>query len=307
MTTLAAVGAMWILSLAQAGGPQEDPSERLAQRLREALQLSEEQAAKVREILKKQGEQLRAVLTDEQRQRYDQMSRFLGGFGGRGGGAPPWAGGFRGAWLPPTEELKAQLDLNDDQVSRINAIRDGVREEIRNFWRNRQGGGNPAEEWTAWMQKAREETLAKVRETLTDSQKTKFDEILKNFQPEGRVETGDRNRDRGRGGSVEDRVSRAMEALRIEDAQEAAAIRGLVKKVVDLMERLEDAQRDARRKAEEALRAADLSDEALGERLEELRKGVRELEKELAGARKELSEVVTNRQELELVRRGILR
>jgi DNA-directed RNA polymerase subunit F len=307
MTTLAAVGAVWILSLVQAGGPQEDPSERLAQRLREALQLSEEQAAKVREILKKQGEELRAVLTDEQRQRYDQMSRFLGGFGGRGGGAPPWAGGFRGAWLPSTEELKAQLDLNDDQVSRINAIRDGVREEIRNFWRNRQGGGNPAEEWTAWMQKAREETLAKVRETLTDSQKAKFDEILKNFQSEGRVETGDRNRDRGRGGSAEDRVSRAMDALRIEDAQEAAAIRGLVKKVVDLMERLEDAQRDARRKVEEALRAADLSDEALGERLEELRKGVRELEKELAGARKELSEVVTNRQELELVRRGILR
>lgn len=307
MTTLAAVGAMWILSLTQAGGPQEDPSERLAQRLREALQLSEEQAAKVREILKKQGEELRAVLTDEQRQRYDQMSRFLGGFGGRGGGAPAWAGGFRGAWLPPTEELKAQLDLNDDQVSRINAIRDGVREEIRNFWRNRQGGGNPAEEWTAWMQRAREETLAKVRETLTDSQKAKFDEILKDVQPEGRVETGNRNRDRGRGGSAEDRVSRAIEALRIEDAQEAAAIRGLVKKVVDLMERLEDAQRDARRKVEEALRATDLSDEALGDRLEELRKGIRELENQLAAARKELSEVVTNRQELELVRRGILR
>jgi chromosome segregation ATPase len=188
-------------------------------------------------------------------------------------------------------------------------IRDGVREEIRNFWRNRQGGGNPAEEFSAWMQKTRDETLAKVRETLTDAQKAKFDEIMKNFQTQARVETGDRGRDRerGRGGSAEERVNRAMEALRIEDAEEAAAIRGLVKKVVDLMERLEDAQRDARRKVEETLRAADLSDEALGDRLEELRKGIRELESQLAAARKELSEVVTNRQELELVRRGILR
>jgi hypothetical protein len=306
MTTWAAVGAAWILSLVQAGGSQEDPTERLAQRLRETLQLSEEQAAKVREILKKQNEELRAALTEEQRQRFDQMSRLLSGFGSRGGGgSPPWAGGFRGSWLPPTEELKTQLDLNDDQVSRINAIRDSVREEIRNFWRNRQGGGNPAEEWTAWMQKTRDETLAKVRETLTDAQKTKFDEIMKNFQTVVRVETGDR--ERSRGGSSEERVNRAMEALRIGDAQEAAAIRGLVKKVVDLMERLEDAQRDARRKVEETLRAADLSDEALGDRLEELRKGIRELESQLAAARKELSEVVTNRQELELVRRGILR
>lgn len=310
MTTWAAVGAAWILSLAQAGGSQEDPSERLAQRLREGLQLTEEQAAKVREILKKQTEELRAVLTEEQRQRFDQMSRFLGGFANRGGGGPPFGGGggFRGAWLPPTEELKAKLELNDDQVSRINAIRDGVREEMRNFWRNRQGGGgNPVEEWNAWMQKTREETLAKVRETLTDAQKAKFDEILKEFQT--RVETGDRERgrERGRGGSPEERVARVMEALRIEDAQEAAAIRGLVKKVVDLMERLQDAERDARRKVEETLRATDLSEEALGDRLEELRKGVRELEKELAAARKELSEVVTNRQELELIRRGILR
>jgi hypothetical protein len=310
MTTWAAVGAAWILSLVQAGGSQEDPAERLAQRLRETLQLSEEQAAKVREILKKQNEELRAALTEEQRQRYDQMSRFLAGFSNRGGGGPPpWAGGFRGGWLPPTEELKTQLELNDDQVSRINAIRDGVREEIRNFWRNRQGGGNPAEEFSAWMQKTRDETLAKVREILTDAQRGKFDEIMKNFQTQARVETGDRGRDRerGRGGSAEERVNRAMEALRIEDAQEAAAIRGLVKKVVDLMERLEDAQRDARRKVEETLRATDLSDEALGDRLEELRKGIRELESQLAAARKELSEVVTNRQELELVRRGILR
>lgn len=314
MTTWTAVGAAWILSFAQAGGSQEDPSERLAQRLREGLQLTEEQAAKVREILKKQTEELRAVLSEEQRQRFDQMGRFLAGFANRGGGGPPFGvgGGFRGAWLPPTEELKAKLELNDDQVSRINAIRDSVREEMRNFWRNRQGGGgNPVEEWSAWMQKTRDETLAKIRGTLTDDQKAKFGEILKEFQT--RVETGDRERgrergrERDRGGSPEERVGRVMEALRIEDAQEAVAIRGLVKKVVDLMERLQDAERDARRKVEETLGATDLSEEALGDRLEELRKGIRELEKELAAARKELSEVVTNRQELELVRRGILR
>jgi hypothetical protein len=73
------------------------------------------------------------------------------------------------------------------------------------------------------------------------------------------------------------------------------------------MDRLETVQRDSRTKIDETLRNKDLSDDAVGEKITEIMKTHRDLEKELSNARKELTEVVTNRQELELLRRGILR
>jgi len=98
-----------------------------------------------------------------------------------------------------------------------------------------------------------------------------------------------------------------MEPLKIEDAKEADAVKGLVKKVYELMEKIDVYQRESRTKIDEASKNKDLSDAAVGDKIQEILKGHHELEKDLAGARKELTDVVTNRQELELLRRGVLR
>ncbi len=98
-----------------------------------------------------------------------------------------------------------------------------------------------------------------------------------------------------------------MDALKLDDAKESEAVKGLVKKVVEAMDKLDAYQRETRTKVDEVAKDKDLSDQAVGEKIEGILKGSRDLEKELAGARKALTEVVTNRQELELIRRGILR
>jgi hypothetical protein len=312
MKTAVVVGLIAAMAAPAFAQNQQDPSGFMVEMLRRVLNLDESQTTKAREIFKKQSDDLRGILTDEQKQRYDQMSQgFGGGRGGFGGGA--FGGGGRGGpgggFFPGTDELKTQLSLTDDQATKINEIRDGTRQQMRDFWQNRQGGGNPGEEFQAFMTKIREESTKKVRDVLTDEQKPKFDEIVKTYtanQPQ--VQFGGPGGGRGgRGGTVEERVARAMEALKVANPAEAEAIRGLVKKVVELMEKSDTQEREARGKIDETRRNADLSDEAVGDRLTEIRKGGAEIDKELASARKELSEVVTNRQELELLRLGILR
>ena len=310
MKGLMAVGAVFVLSsrlFAQAQR-QEDPVERDVQRLKERLTLTEEQVTKAREIVKKEHEDLKGILTDEQKKTYDQG----GGRGGqnRGNGNQPGGGGgttFRGGWYPTTDDLKKELSLSDEQVTKINAVRDGVREEMRKMFQNRRGPGGGADIQAA-MEKLRDDTTAKMREICTDDQKAKFDELVKNFRAQSDPQPGARGTG-GRGGtqSVDDRVARVMETLKVENATEADAIKGVVKKVIELMDKLDAHQRDARTKIDEAARNRELSDEAIGDRLDGLRKGQLDIEKDLKTARKELTDIVTNRQELELLRRGILR
>lgn len=318
MKTWVAIGTVLLAAGRALAQQQEDPVEARVQRYKDQLNLTDEQVPKIREIVKKQIEEMRAVLTDDQKKRLDQGGtggRGQGnrGFGngngnGNGGGNNPGAfGGFRGgAWLPTTDDLKSKLSLTDEQVTKVNEIRDAVRQQMRTFFQNRRGGGggNPAEDFQAFLEKSKEETTKKIRDLLTDEQKPKFEEALKAFAANQPATPDFRG---GRGGSVDDRVTRAMENLKIEDPKEADAVKGLVKKVAELMEKLDVYQRETRTKIDEAIKDKDLSDAAVGDRIAEIMKGHRDIEKELAGARKELTDVVTNRQELELLRRGILR
>lgn len=310
MKGLMAVGAVFFLAgrlLAQAPA-QEDPVERDLGRLRRDLNLTEEQVPKAREILKKQHEDLRTILTDEQKKAYEQGG---GGRGNRGGNNPQQPGGgntFRGGWYPSTDDMKKELSLTDEQVTKMNAVRDGVREELRRMFQNRRGPGGGADIQAA-MEKLRDETTAKMREVCTDDQKAKFDELIKTYRAtQEQPGAGNRGAGGGRGGpSVDERVARVMETLKVENATEADAIKGVVKRVIELMDRLDAHQREARTKIDEASRNRELSDEAIGDRIDEVRKGQLDIEKELKTARKDLADIVTNRQELELLRRGILR
>jgi Spy/CpxP family protein refolding chaperone len=305
-----AVGAVLLSASSAFAQQQDDPVERSVTRLKDQLGLSDEQVAKVREIVKKEREDVKAVLTDAQKTTYDQA----GGRGNRPGGNNPGNGNtaaFRGGWLPPTADLKTQLSLTDDQVTKINEIRDAVRQEMRTFFQNRGrnngGGQNLAEQFNAFQEKSKEETTKKIKDLLTDEQKPKFDEAVKAFaanQPApGQGFGGFGNR----GGTVDERVTRVMDALKIENGKEADAVKGLVKKVMEAMDKVDAFQRETRSKIDEISKDKDLSDAAVGDRINEILKGHKDLEKDLAGVRKELTEVVTNRQELELIRRGILR
>jgi hypothetical protein len=98
-----------------------------------------------------------------------------------------------------------------------------------------------------------------------------------------------------------------MDALKVVNANEADAIKSVVRKVFELLDKLDGYQRDARGKIDEAIRNLELSDKAIGEKIDDLHKGQSDIEKDLKAARKELGDIVTNRQELELIRRGILK
>jgi Spy/CpxP family protein refolding chaperone len=315
MKTWVAVGAV-ILAAAPAFAQQqqEDPVERSVQRLKDQLTLTDEQVSKVRDIVKKEREDVKAVLTDAQKTTYDQgggRGNRPGGNNNNGGNAPGANGfaGFRGgAWLPATNDLKTSLSLTDDQVTKINEIRDAVRQEMRTFFQNRgRGNGgnqNLAEQYNAFQEKSKEETSKKIKDLLTDEQKPKFDEALKAFaanQPAPGAGFGNR------GGTVDERAGRVMENLKIEDAKEADAVKALVKKVLEAVDKLDGYQRETRTKIDEISKNKDLSDAAVGDKIGEILKGHVDLEKEVAAARKALTEVVSNRQELELLRRGILR
>jgi len=316
MKTWVTVGAM-ILAAAPAFAQQqqEDPVERTVQRMKDQLTLTDEQVSKVRDIVKKEREDVKAVLTDAQKTTYDQAGGRGNRPGGNNGGNAPGANGFAGlrggAWLPPTNDLKTSLSLTDDQVTKINEIRDAVRQEMRTFFQNRGrgngGGQNLAEQFTAFQEKSKEETTKKIKDLLTDEQKPKFDDAVKAFaanQPEPRAPgAGFGNR----GGTVDERAGRVMENLKIEDAKEADAVKALVKKVLEAVDKLDGYQRETRTKIDDISKNKDLSDAAVGDKIGEILKGHVDLEKEVAAARKALTEVVSNRQELELLRRGILR
>lgn len=306
MKTWVAAGVLILAAGRAWAQQQQDPVERTVQRYKDQLSLTDDQVSKVRDIVKKENDDLRALLTDDQKTRLDQGRGNRGGFGNNNQGNFQ---GTRGAWLPSTNDLKTQLSLTDDQVTKINEIRDGVRQEMRTFFQNRgrNRGGNPADDFNAFLEKSKEETTKKIREILTDEQKPKFEEALKNFAAQQPAPPDPGTRGGNRGGTLDERVTRVMDALKIENAKEADAVKGLVRKVMELMDKLDAYQRDSRTKIDEASRNKDLSDTAVGEKIQELLKGHRDIEKDLSGARKELTDVVTNRQELELLRRGILR
>jgi Spy/CpxP family protein refolding chaperone len=298
-----------IASSAAVAQQQEDPIERQVERLKDQLKLTEEQVGKVREVLKKNNEDIRGVLTDEQKKTYDEnLARGGRGNRGGGGGFGQGGGGFRGFGgqaMPSTDELKQQLNLTDEQVTKIDTLRDEIRQEMRDFFQ----GGPQRDEIQKKMEEIRDAAIKRTREVLTDEQKPKFDEIVKNFQQGG----GDGPRPPGMGQrgpqrpSVDERLRRLMEALKIEKADEAAAIRDAAKKVIEAQYALEDYDREVRTKVDELAKKAEITEDEVKTKLEELRTARKDKDKAVKDAQKGLAEIITYKQELEFIKQGILR
>lgn len=334
------VGAFVVAACGMAAAQETDRDiERRVNRLRDSLKLNEEQVAKAKEIYKADKEsqdklekerqdKVREILTDDQKKSYDEMlqggnqggggRRMPGGDQGGGQGGRGGFGQGGGNWMdrmlgPTADQLKTELTLTDDQFGKIKPIVDEVRKKAEERMEELRNGGFQGFNWREEMdnyRKAQEETNNKIKEHLTDEQKTKYDALVQRRQNPfggGNQGGGTRTEERGRGPSVDERVKRAMDALKIENAEEAAAIKDLVKKVAEAQVALETWDRESRPKIDETLANKELKDEELEGKLRDLRTQRKEKETAVKDAQKALSEVVSYRQELELLKQGILR
>lgn len=271
--------------------------EMLLRGLKDQLKLTDEQTAKIKEVLiqseKERQEKVKALLTDEQKKTYDEwQQRGSGGREGRDGRGfgGRMFGGFQ------VEQLKEALGLTDEQFEKIKAVIDQFTADMRK--RMEEGGFN----WREEMPKLLEELGKKIKEHLTPEQKEKYDKFVEE-RMRGFGGFGDGGRRRP---AVEERAKRVMDALKIADEKERGIVQDLVIRVLKARDASEDFDREYRDKVRDLTRS-DLSEEALEARLNELREERKKREKELTGARRELGEVVTLKQELILIEQGVLR
>lgn len=328
--------ALMIVAGTASAQQQQDPN-RVAEfqvnRLKDRLKLTDEQASKVKEIYLKDNEErtksdgartasITGLLNDEQKKLYEEMNRGRGGFGGQGGqggqqfrfgqGGQGFGGGLQGAMS--IEDLKRELSLTDEQVEKVKPIVDEFAASMQKRMEEFRSGGFQGLDWQAEIQKFQDNFKAvseKIKAHLTDEQKTKADALYERATQWTRLIPGFANRaqggDRTARLSPEERVRRAMDALKIEKDDERAAIKDLVEKIVRAQAELEDWQKASREKLTETSRNKELSDAALNDRITETQDERRKREKEIAGLQKQLAEVVNNRQEIELIIQGILK
>ena len=313
---------------------QDRATEFMVQRLKDRLKLSDDQAAKVKEILAKDSEErtkmddarsekIAGLLDADQQKLYEEYrANQRGGgrgnfqFGGNGGGNQFQFGGGGGNRMGQLniEDLKRELTLTDEQVEKIKPLYDeynaNAQKRMEEFREKGFQGFNFADE----MSKGQETLKAlseKVRVHLNDEQKVKQEALMERTTGWMRMLPNLMNQNRTSSAparpSVEDKVKSAVAALKIEKDDERSAIADLITKVVKAQYELEDFVKSQREKLSEWSRNRDLSDAAVEDRIRESQEERRKREKDITSLQKQLSEVVTNRQELELMAQGILR
>jgi hypothetical protein len=318
-----------VLSLQQ----QDRTTEFMVQRLKDRLKLSDDQAAKVKEILAKDSEErtkmddarsekIAGLLDADQKKLYEEYrANQRGGrgnfqFGGGGGGNQFQFGGGGGNRMGQLniEDLKRELTLTDEQVEKIKPLYDeynaNAQKRMEEFRDKGFQGFNFAEE----MSKGQETLKAlseKVRVHLNDEQKAKQEALMERTTGWMRMLPNLMNQNRTPSApvrpSVEDKVKSVVATLKIEKDDERSAIADLITKVVKAQYELEDFVKSQQQKLSEWSRNRDLSDAAVEDRIKETQDDRRKREKDLAALQKQLGEVVTNRQELELMAQGILK
>jgi hypothetical protein len=307
---------------------QDRATEFMVQRLKDRLKLNDDQAAKVKEILVKdtedrtkmddaRTEKIAALLDADQKKLYEEYRANQRG-GGRGnfqfGGGGGQFGGGRGMGQLNVEDAKRQLNLTDEQVEKIKPLYDEFNANAQKRMEELREKGFQGLNWQEELQKGQDNMKAladKVKAHLTDEQKTKLDGIMEQMTGWMRMVPNLLNQNRTPSTparpSVEDRVKSVVAALKIEKDDERSAIADLITKVVKAQYDLEDFVKSSRERLSEASKNRDLSDAAIEDRIREAQDDRLKRERSLVGLQKQLSEVVTNRQELELLRRGILR
>jgi Spy/CpxP family protein refolding chaperone len=312
---LLAGGAAW--AQGSDGSSSSSDPDRFLERYRERLALSSEQADKIRGILEKARQKseeqrqeteakVREALTETQRTKLEELRKGSGGGSGDGGRGGSF---FAGRWLGPSlDDLQRELDLTPDQREKIGGILQSAMDTVRQRIEEARASGFQGFDWQtvrAEYEKMSTETSEKVKAALTPAQQEKY---TKQLEERRKAVQGFFRRSGGEERAApEDRVARAMDALKIADPDEAEAVRALVARVVKLQADLADHERAARDKARDLLKTDGIGDDAVQQRLAELRKARQAIADPLDRAQEELGQVVTVRQEAELVQQGILK
>jgi Spy/CpxP family protein refolding chaperone len=331
MRVLMALALMASPLLAQQPPQQDRGTDFMVQRLKDRLKLSDDQAAKVKEILAKESEdrtkmddarteKINALLDADQKKLYEELRTNQRGFRGGGPGGPGGnqfqfgGAGGRAMGTVQLDDAKKELGLTDEQVEKIKPLYDEFNANIQKRAEELRDKGlqglNFADEMTKYQENLKG-LAEKVKVHLTDEQKTKLDGLMERATGWMRMIPNLTARLGGGGAaprpSVEDRVRSVIGALKIEKDDERSAIADLVAKVVKAQYELEDFTKSSREKLSEAAKNRELSDAAVEDRIKEAQEDRRSREKMIVGYQKQLAEVVTNRQELELMSQGILK
>ncbi|HVR84169.1 MAG TPA: hypothetical protein VMU54_07660, partial [Planctomycetota bacterium] len=296
-------------------------------RLKERLKLTEEQAAKVREILSNDGEErtkldeartekINSLLDEDQKKLYEELRAQQQRGRGFGGGGPQFQfNGGRPMGTVQIEDVKRELNLTDEQAEKIKPLYEefnaNVQKRSAELAEKGFAGLNFAEEMQKYQDSLK--VLAeKVKVHLTEDQKTKMDALVERTTGFMRMIPALLNRGGGlpqppARPSVEDRVRSAIAGLKIEKEDEKAVLSELVTKIVRGQYDLEDFLKTSRERMAEAAKNAELSDAAVEDRIKEAQEDRRKREKGISELQKQLMEVVTSRQELHLMASGILK
>lgn len=297
----------------------QDPERQAEQRarfLKDQLGLTDEQVQKATEIYKQSREaeqkleadrqaKLRELLTDEQKKKYDDMIANPGRNVPRPGGA--FLGGFDRMIEGWAETIKKELALEDAPFEKVKALIEEFRKKIQERAEKLRAEGFQGMNWQEEMQKFQDgvkEVGEKIKEHLTPEQKEKFDKLLERLQP-GRNFGG--NNERRGPPTAEERATRALEALKIADAGEQSAVKAALLKVYESQNALGETDREMRPKIEEIHKDGSLTDEQITAKLNELRAARLEKDKAHKAAQSALREIISPRQEVELIRLGALR
>jgi len=301
------------IELGGVGGWQfQDPERQAEIRIRsmkEQLGLTDEQVTKVTDIFKQSREaeqkveadrtaKVRETLTDDQKKKYDEMiqnqSRAQGPLGGLDRMMTNWS-----------DRLKKELSLDDATFEKVKAHIDEFRKKIQERGEKLRAEGGPLNwpEETQKFQEGSKELGEKIKGHLTPEQKEKYDKMIEQLQAGGRFGGGDR-----RGPPTpEERATRAVEQLKISDSAEQATVKAALLKVFEAQHAMMETERDLRGKITELQKDSSLSDEDLNKKLNELRTARLEKDKAVKAAQASLREIVSPRQELELINQGALR
>jgi len=287
---------------------EPSPADRHLERYRERLALTPEQVDKVRAILaeatrreeesrKETEARIRELLTEAQRPRLDEMQKAPEA-GGPRGSPPP------GRWMGPSiDDLQRDLALTPEQREKVTGLIQAAADAARKRFEEARAGGLQNLDWGAIRAEAEKlttETTEKIRDLLTAEQQPAYAKLV---EERSRILRHVFRRPE----TPADRVARAMEALKIASADEAAAVKSLVTRIAQLQGDLADLDRASRDQARDLLKAEGTADAALAERLAARRRDRQALEDRLRKTQEELGQVVTVRQELELVQLGLLR
>lgn len=179
----------------KAESQQEDQAlSRMIEQLKRRLELTDEQADQLKGIVKEAQAELKKVRENMEskiketlgEEKLRQMQRFIDGlFGGfrPGRGGPGGFGNFRNMGEQLVNRMKEALNLSDEQVEKAREAVKGFNEKVAEMFRTaRENGPEGFREAMENMRKEWDALAEKLKEGLSEEQKSKFDELVKQFR-----------------------------------------------------------------------------------------------------------------------------